>query len=470
MFSDIFLNPKKYDKVERREKLKNLSNNKVIFKNNFSGFNYSILDKKEIFKEENINYFKKYITDIKIPVYELLSYDVLTKFYLDCEMENIPQNIYNNKENIFLTFNEYLLKFLNKKFPDKKTKILYADSSRPKNDNYKISIHAIINELGYFKRSYLKKLVLEFIEYLPNNDFYKNGKSFVDSEVYHNSQLIRIIYSPNNSANSVLKPFTIENNKILYKDIEYISNNFEKSLCGNYNNIVKQSDILEELEEPIKYKPDIIENIPKWKIKWIENSNYVKNIYKVNNINGNLIDLIRINFNSYCKLCKRNHERENAFCKIYKNNIMFYCNRNNKGISIGSWYDSQYLFNNNILDDLKKENKLLKEKVKELEKENKLLKENKNLDYNTEINSKWSKYYDCGKLLVDNKNTEFNNIIGQIWKESNISKLKNRCMRIYKIIEYMKENKIKTIKSTIRSIFHLPNWKFDEQLKNNNFF
>jgi hypothetical protein len=53
---------------------------------------------------------------------------------------------------------------------------------------------------------------------------------------------MRIIYSPNKSVDSVLKPFIIENEKIINKDIEYIAHNYALSLCGNYDKFLDQLD------------------------------------------------------------------------------------------------------------------------------------------------------------------------------------------------------------------------------------
>lgn len=484
MISDIFLNPKKYNKDERRDKIKELSINNVILKNNFNGYNYSYFNKNELFDKKNISIYYNYIKNIKNPIYEVLSYDIPTKFYLDCEMEDIPQNILEKKDEIILKFNTYLLKFLNKKFQNNKIEVLYADASRFKTENnYKLSLHVIVNKLGYFcDRSYLKKVILEFIEELPKDIFFRNGKNFVDSEVYHRSQLIRIIYSSNKHNNSILKPFIIENNKLIYKNIEYISNNYYNSLCGNYNNKYLCLDPEKNTNTNINSDNNILNTyniIPQWKLNWIKNNNYIKNIFLIDGIEKNKVHLKRINFNAYCKLCKRNHEKENAMCKVYKNNIIFYCNRyKNGGVSIGSWYNE---FNtietnkdtdNEILSLLKIENKKLKEKISKLENEIIILKNQKcnNINYNLEINSKWYKYYDCGKILINNGLSSFKNIIGQIWDESNISKLKNRCLRIYNLIEFMKENNIKNVKCTIRKIFHLQNWDFDHHLKNKLFF
>jgi hypothetical protein len=371
-----------------------------------------------------------------------------------------------------------LLEFLNNKYSGKNKNILYADSSRKKEENnYKLSLHAIVNDMGYFSnRNALKKIILKFINFLHKTKFYKK-KSFVDDDVYHQSQLMRIIYSPNKSADSILKPFMIENEKIINKDIEYIANNYALSLCGNYNNTSDQLDYsLPETvvnEYDVEYnKPDRKEdsyNIPNWKINWIKNSNYIKNIYKIDNIIGNKVNLLRIISNTYCKLCGRNHDKDNAFCKVYKNNIIFYCNRNKKGISIGSWYDEKQDNNNDIIDILSAENKILKEKIEKLEIEIETLKNSNNACGKMNIPNKWNRYYMCGKLIFNDKIKEFKNIISQEWKDKNISKVKNRCLRIYKMVEYMKLYKKDNITISLRSIFNLPNIKFEHYLKNNLF-
>lgn len=490
MFSYLYLNPIKYDKTQRKEKIKKLSVNNIIFKNGFNGFNYNYFKKEELFKKENINNFKIFLESIKIPVYEVLGYDIPTKFYLDCEMENISADLFNKKDEIFINFDKYLLKFLNNKFPQKEKEILYADSSRLKNDNYKLSIHVIVNNLGFFNRNYLKKLILEFIETLPKDVFLKNGKSFVDESVYKGSQLMRIILSHNLSKDSLLKPFIIINNKIVYKDIEFIAKDYEKSLCGKY--IESNEDIIESNEEYDKNtenkesKKNIYNDvkIPDWKINWIKNNNYVKNIYKIDNIEKKIINLRRINFNAYCQLCKRNHTNDNAYCKINKNNIIFYCNRNKKGISIGSWYEKKDKIskmpvdNSDELINLKTENDRLKQKI--------IILENKINSLNTfnkiEI-SKYStkecknkgknifyKYYEAGLSLINNNIDEFNKIIKDNFKCVNISLLKNRSLRIYKLYKYKKENNLGDIKCSLRNIFNTPNFKFDENLKNNIYF
>jgi hypothetical protein len=74
-----------------------------------------------------------------------------------------------------LKFNKYLLEFLNNKYPNKNKNILYADSSRKKEgNNYKLSLHAIVNNMGYFSnRNVLRQVILELIDFLPKSEFYR---------------------------------------------------------------------------------------------------------------------------------------------------------------------------------------------------------------------------------------------------------------------------------------------------------
>lgn len=502
MISEIFMNPKIYNKEERKEKIKKISINNVIFKNNFNGYNYSCFEKKELFDKKNIPLLHKYIENINFPVYELLSYNLPTKFYLDCELENLPREYMNKKDEIIINFNKILKNFLIKKYQTGNIELLYSDATRLKSENnYKLSLHVVVNGLGYYKhRQNLKNVVLEFQKELPQDIYFRNGKSFVDECVYHNSQLMRIVFSPNTQKNSILKPFVIENDKIIYKNIDYISENFEKSLCGKYddNDIFIDNEIYIEKEKEIHYRKNVVKtlfpnnisiDIPEWKISWIKNSNYIKNIYEIDVIENNKVNLKRILSNAYCKLCNRNHDKDNAFCIVYDNNIVFYCNRNKKGKSIGSWYNDNINNNNNnnkninIKQDelilLRKENVELKNTINSLMNEIQILKKQKNIDNISTTNKLCgkninhnilNKYYECGKLLYNNELNIFNNIITQYWKDSNVSKIKNRCLRIYSLFEYMKINNIENIKTSIRNIFHIPNWKFDEQLKNNHFF
>lgn len=501
MFTDLFLNPKNLDKVQRIEKIKSLCVNNVLFKRNFNGFNYTILDKKYLFDKNNTEMFYNYINNIKLPIYEVLSYNTYTKIYMDCEMEDLPQNIYPEKDNIILEFNNKLVNYLEKKYPNNNIKLLYSDASRLKSENnYKLSLHVVVNNLGYFEdRKKLKILISDFSKQLPKKMFYRNNKNFVDHEVYHISQLIRIPFSSNKNPDSLLKPFIIENNNIIYKDKNYISNNYSDALCGFYDynckNKLDNSIELENTEIPTEFSsipevteiptefssnPEVTENIeiPKWKIKWIENNIHIKYIYKIDNINNNKINLKRIK-SAYCNLCNRNHDSDNAFCIIYKNNIMLYCNRKTKGISIGSWYSNSTI-KPNILE---KENYLLKEKIINLEKKiinleekikslNILNKKENHICTNNKYKNEnlFYNYYEAGMALINNDNNSFNELIKNKFKIKNLSLLKNRCLRIYELLEYAKINNFTQISSSLRKIFHIPNWKFKENLKKNVFF
>lgn len=488
MFRSFLLNPKIYTKNQRRDKLISLSNDNLIFKNNFTGFNYSLINKKELFNDNN-KYFYSYLENIILPVYEVLPSNLLTKFYLDCELDGLTEEEFNKKDNLFIEFNKYLLKYLDNKFPDKKKKILYADSSRLKNNGYKLSIHVVVNELGYFERKYLKKNVLEFINTLPKNIFYKDGKSFVDKEVYHSSQLIRIFYSSNNSPDSLLKPFIIENNKIITKNMNYVSNHFNDTLCGKYNEtkdniFIEDTEIKDtEIKKEKKNEPFSENNIiiPKWKINWVLNNIHVKNIYDIYSINNNNIFLKRIQKNVFCKLCNRNHENDNAFVKIKKNNIIFYCNRKTDGgVSIGSWYekDKNDVITNTEIYDLKKENTKLKNKIYILENKlntfnyfNKIeISKHTKKEYLKKNDNIFNKYYECALHIINDDLEEFKNSVKIKFKCVNLSLIKNRCLRIYDLITYKKENNLGDINCSIRNIFNIPNWKFIENLKNNIYY
>jgi hypothetical protein len=342
-------------------------------------------------------------------------------------------------------------------------------------------MHVIVNKYGTFKnKKDLKLFINDFKNKLPKELFWKNNQCFIDDSVYRSTQLLRITYSPNLSKDSVLKPFIIKDDKLIYKDDSFISNNYEKNLCGNYkkdindylilNNILINNNNKDKLCSNYDDKKNIQNNnfikeyhIPNWKINWIKNNNFVKNIYKINGIDKNKVNLQRIKCNTYCNICKRNHERDNAFCIIYNNNIMFYCNRNNNGISIGSWYNKNNYTEDDkeddkkLIKDLMEENKYLKKEIEKLKKMLIKHKDNKKNDI-------WNYYYNLGNLLIDNKIDSFRNIIIQDGKVKDISKIKNRCIRVYKYMNLLINKNIHEINIPLREIFHIPNWKFDEFL------
>lgn len=356
------------------------------------------------------------------------------------------------------------------------------DASRIKENNKcKISLHVIINKCGVFvNRDILKNFVKSFKNTLTN-DFIYNNINFIDDKVYNTPQLFKLVYSPCKDNNTLLKPFFINNGLIENVNELDVSKNFTDFLVGNYtkqekildNNFLQLKDvnIKEKIKKDIKelnVKTNVLTEIPKWKINWIKNNNLIKNIYNIRNIKNNKVNLDRIN-PSDCSLCKRTHNNENGFCIIDENNIIFYCGRNNKGKVIGSWYNK----NNNI----KKEKEIpvsceevssLKEINAALLTQNKILREElikikevkgikKNIKENNISTDMWNKYYVLGTMFI---NGGWENIIGS-WGEKNVSKLKNRCLRIKEYIDVINTKGINNTFS-LRKIFHLKNYQFTE--------
>lgn len=179
-------------------------------------------------------------------------------------------------------------------------------------------------------------------------------------------------------------------------------------------------------------------------------------------------------------LCDRYSDNHLKPVKIYKKNginqdLLVYEKDYAKLDNTVLLYDNKIKNMENTIHDL---NKIIKEK------ENKL--ENVMKDYNniiTDSNKKNSsykidnlentvikKYYDIGKLLIE-QNNELNVIyINKFFNCKNISMIKNRYTRIYRLISYMEENNIKKFKSSLRNIFHMNNNNFLNNLKNNLFF
>ena len=86
------------------------------------------------------------------------------------------------------------------------------------------------------------------------------------------------------------------------------------------------------------------------------------------------------------------------------------------------------------------------------------------------IDKKFIKYYKLGKLINDNKDMVNNETIFNYFNNKNISMIKNRCNRIYIIINHMKNNNFKYITSSIRNIFHMKKDLFNFSLSKNMFF
>ena len=470
-------------------RMNSLCQNTIMFKYGIKGYNYCGISKNKALIPAYNKRILNFLESINGPIYEVLHKNTKTKIYFDCEFDNVEKEKMNERWNLYLKLDNILKNFLIKNNINNNN-ILYMDASRRKSNNkYKISLHIIVNNSGVFEnRNILKNFINTFKETLPN-DFVYNNISFIDNKVYNIPQLFKFAFSPCKDDPTLLKPFLINNNNINYLDKLYASNNFTNFLIGDYindkkildklfpqNNIKENIKILEINKKPMKV--DTGDKIPNWKINWIENNNLIKNIYKIRNIDNQKVNLNRI-IPSFCKLCKREHENENGFCIVEKNNIIFYCGRNNKGIVIGSWYRKEDINNvdnekirflNEKINELNNEINLLKNNYNIITINNKKLREelnnvlnNKNIKYNRKVidisTDMWNKYYTLGFAFL---NGGWENIIGS-WKERNVSKLKNRCFRILKYIDLLKSKNIKNNLS-LRKIFNLKNYEFDQLL------
>jgi hypothetical protein len=425
-------------------------------------------------------------------MYETLLEDIHTKIYLDLDFKDISLSTYNDKKNIFVNFNKYFVDFLdNKKI--KYENIIYMDASRIIGiDMYKLSLHVIVNGVAFKNRNLLKKLIIEFKNTLLNDTLYYKA---IDTGIYGSPQLFKCVLSPSKNDDTLLRPFDIKNDNLIYTDNTEIIDNILHYLVGiyvddiiyideNFNYLLKENNENKKIHN--KHNNITKEMIPAKTVAWIERNYYVNNIYKLRNIYmyDNKIDLLRLK-PAFCKLCSRVHENENAFCKIEKNNIIFYCGRNANGKVIGSWYTNgnkkkTYNDNNKVLND---NNKVLNDTIKELrkyieeleEKHNEAIRKINNLSkivcnnivkknngiiekkYTKDISSgMWTKYYNLGKAIKEDIKELYDNIIGH-WKDGCVSRLKNRAVRIY---EYINKYKGNPKGYSLRYLFHMKNKDF----------
>lgn len=493
--------------------LQNICKKKILFKYTCKGIRFLTLEKNKVINANILERKQLYniFNSFTQPMYETLLEDISTKIYLDLDFTNISKDIYNDKNNVFLKFNNYFVEFLDNKKINYKN-IVYMDASRQCGINmYKLSLHVIVNGVAFKNRKTLKKLIIEFKNQLQNETLYYEA---IDISIYNFPQLFKCVLSPSKNDNTLLLPLNIENNNIIYANINKITNNILDYLVGVYTNDVVYIDdkftyLLKDIdfEKSINSKPKKIEKsintkdidfeksiIPDNKKKWIENNKYIKNIYKLRNnyIINNKIDLLRIN-SAYCKICKRNHNSENAFCKISENAMFFHCGRNtSKGVAIGYWYSNYKTYDknnvanndtnkndlNNIIDELKNYIYNLEEKYNKLKEEFNLLstihnkcndvitniKNNNNITnniskkYTKDVKSEmWQKYYRLGESISKGLDDLANNII-KSWKDRSIGRLKNRSLLIYEYINYINSNNIVN-KLSMRKIFHKKNYE-----------
>lgn len=460
-------------------KLTHYVSEKIIFKNGLNGTMYYGLDKQKTLSnhEHYQNRINDFLSSNPNPLYEVLNENVKTKFYLDCELEGNNIQSLNERGELYIRFDDVLKKFLNDNKLNNKN-IVYMDSSRIKNNNnYKISLHVIVNNCGVFlDRTILKKFVKYFKQEIESQ-FTWNGVHFIDDKVYNTPQLFRSVLSVSKDSNKRLEPFYIQNGKIMKISKTDVYKNFTNFLVGNYTN---NEQLLDKIFHKFK-KEDKKDNkdkqsnqninkkeynigqweIPEWKIEWIKNNKYVKNIYDIRNINENKVNLDRIK-SSYCHVCKRNHDNENAFCIIEKNNIIFFCGRNNKGTVIGSWYNKQSKTHSSSLKMPNMENELdiLKRDYKDLlkinmELRNKLSALKKTSKHRISISTEiWNKYRELGKGFLHGG---WENIISS-WKDGNTARLRSRARRVLQYMEHPSYDKVQKI--SLSKLFSFTNNNF----------
>jgi hypothetical protein len=347
----------------------------------------------------------------------------------------------------------------------------------------------VVNNVYVKSRKILKELIKDFQSTLLNDILYYNA---IDISVYNQPQLFKCLLSPSKDDNTLLKPFKIENDNIIYYDNNYIISNIYDFLVGLYhfeNTFIDNTfnyTITENIKK-IKEKRDksINVNINKSiisenKKQWILNNKHVKNIYnlKNNNIINNKINLVRIN-SAYCEICGREHTSENAYCMVNNNSIFFHCGRNpSKGVGIGFWYNNHKSNNNsnsinkstntdisidtynnlnNIIDDMKTYISNLEDKYNKLKEEFNIANTNKNINttkkYTKDTKSEvWQKYYNLGKYLSEGLDELVEKIRCQ-WKDGSWGRLKKRGKLIYEYINYINNNNI-TNTIPMRRIFH----------------
>lgn len=469
----------------------------ILLKYNVNGSKFLSLDFNKIEKIENRINIDKIFNSFNMPMYETLTENTPVKIYLDLDFQNKKEIDYKNRSKLFLDFNNKLIEFLFKKNILYKS-IKYMDASRLTYDNkYKLSLHVIVNGVGFKNRKILKRLIIDFKDSFDKNDIFYHA---IDVAPYNTPQLFKSLLSPSKNDNTLLIPFDFLNEKMIktkkefiydnildyfigiYKEdgIKYLDKDFSYFSNTNDKDELKKSKNINIKEIPENFNNNIIK-IPYNKEKWILNNKYIKGIFilKNNNIINNKIDLIRIN-SAHCNICNRTHDNENAFCKVTENAIFFHCGRNpSNGVGIGFWYNNKNISVNDYVEKnkykkLQDEFNKLKEYSNKLEIENKELKRefnllsNKNPKYNKvhdignikkdikytkNINTNmWQKYYDLGSAVINNNCNMLNSLLTN-WKDNSIGRLKKRGVLIFEYLNYLKENNLEN-KLSLRKIFH----------------
>jgi hypothetical protein len=387
---------------------------------------------------------------------EVLLINSRRRIYLDID------NTYQEKskmlediKNIIPQLNLDLKIFLSKYFNIDKNEfnIIYSNASgyNKKDNNYKMSFHVIISNLGVLtdhkKLEYLIELFLKE---------YKIYNNIIDRSVYSSFRLFRLNYSisPKDGEDRRLNPFILNKNNTIeyinYKDHKYFWNQFVVDYQSNekiLDNIIK----LPNNSIPHKNKNGKIDNNIDFNIlaKVVEK---VKHIYNVHKITGNIVTLIRKN-TMHCDICDREHNNENGYLLFKNNTVELHCYR-----------EKTYNKKEKILyPDSYSDNITIDNKIPQTQKcgiRDYITKNIKNKDL-------FNKYYYIGKMFKNGNQNKENivNIISQYFKDKNIPKIKQRSIRIVNYIDYISNN-IDNIKLlSLRNIFNMKKIEFNNLLK-----
>lgn len=463
--------------------LEKIRDNNVLLKYTCKGIKFMSLNKNNIIQLDELNKTKIFNTfnTFSTAMYETLLEGLPTKIYLDFDFKNIEYCIYNNKKCILFDIDKYLKNFLkNNDIPY--TNVIYTDASRLIIKNnikcYKISFHVVVNGVGFKNRNILKNLILEFIKSI-DDDFIKNA---VDDSVYKVPQLFKCILSRANDGGTKLIEIIPTNSFQDYKSFN--ENNILEYLSGIYNNnyicldekfnhldvVITKKVENKKIDENLEIGGNL-ENIPQKTISWIYSNPLISGIYRMknNNVINNKINLLRMK-SSYCKICKRIHENENAYILHKNNNLYFHCGRST---SIGKYIGKLKIISNKSNEDILNETiQKLKKYIIELEEKINVISKNysgivkkseKSNKNNIKIYSKkpnegmWGKYYELGKYIDAGMENIYMNIACH-WNDRNFSRLKNRALRIYNYLNKYSNNE-KNL--SIKQIFEFKNKEYN---------
>ncbi len=201
------------------------------------------------------------------------------------------------------------------------------------NGENKISYHIIINNYCMKNNTSVKKFC-ENVTKLMDEKYMK----YIDMEIYKSKQNFRILYSKKNNSTRV----KILLDKWNYNDVQIVHKSKETPIDNDHKFaiIMKESfitccencEILDYYVEKKEYKKSLpiddkkLDNYLKILDKKFDND-FPFSLLKIDDNNNYIFSRIKP---SFCPICKRIHDNDNAFITNKNNEIKFYCRRNYK--------------------------------------------------------------------------------------------------------------------------------------------